>query len=318
MVVQLTGAQCPAGAGDRADGIAGHHPPAPRLDRSRFARCRLPPVRRRTPQALAVPRRHGGNRRGACHAPVRQHRSRRSVDPSTGLHDRGRSHVDHATWILQSSRWHHRPPDRVCGADHDGAAARTADLAVVSPPEGVVGRGGVDRNRRAISISRTAFLGVAIGLALILLYWGARRLRDTGVAIVALSTVDSWRSRGCSGPWRSISASAAVEIRVSRHARATTPVAPFVDHSPIWGRGVGTFISPQYRILDNQYLMSVIDTGVLGFVTRSCRCSSSRSSTARNAWSDARAAGDDRFRDIARGLFAAAVVAAVCLATFER
>jgi O-antigen ligase len=168
-----------------------------------------------------------------------------------------------------------------------------------------------------ISISRTAFLGAAVGLALILPYWDARRLRDTGVAIVALAAVVFVAVPGLLGTLAQyLGLRGGGDTSLATRTGDYAAVAPFVDHSPIWGRGVGTFIPPQYRILDNQYLMSLIDTGVLGFIAIVSLflipifC-------ARDAWSHARAAGDDRLRDTARGLFAAAVVAAVCLATFD-
>jgi hypothetical protein len=168
-----------------------------------------------------------------------------------------------------------------------------------------------------ISISRTAFLGVAIGLALLLPHWGARRLRDTGVAIVGLAAFVFVAVPGLLGTVAQyLGLRSGGDTSLATRTGDYAAVAPFVEHSPIWGRGVGTFIPPQYRILDNQYLMSLIDTGVLGFIALVALflipifC-------ARDAWSHARAAGDDCFRDIARGLFAAVVVAAVCLATFD-
>jgi O-antigen ligase len=36
--------------------------------------------------------------------------------------------------------------------------------------------------------------------------------------------------------------------------------------NPMLGRGFGTFL-PEYRILDNQYLVTLIDMGILGLVT---------------------------------------------------
>jgi O-antigen ligase len=37
----------------------------------------------------------------------------------------------------------------------------------------------------------------------------------------------------------------------------------FIERAPIFGRGFQTFL-PEYRILDNQYLLSVIETGLVG------------------------------------------------------
>ena len=39
--------------------------------------------------------------------------------------------------------------------------------------------------------------------------------------------------------------------------------AQFIERSPVFGRGLSTFL-PSYRILDNQYLGLLIETGVVG------------------------------------------------------
>src|SRR4029077_18881039 len=43
-------------------------------------------------------------------------------------------------------------------------------------------------------------------------------------------------------------------------------VAPFLRHSPWVGRGPGTFAPPKFDMLDNQYLGTLIEMGIIGLV----------------------------------------------------
>ena len=42
-------------------------------------------------------------------------------------------------------------------------------------------------------------------------------------------------------------------------------ITPFIRHSPLIGRGQGTFL-PKFRVLDNQWLGTLIGAGVVGAV----------------------------------------------------
>ena len=50
-----------------------------------------------------------------------------------------------------------------------------------------------------------------------------------------------------------------------RHAlpECINAAGDFVSRAPLFGRGFSTFL-PSYRILDNQYLMTILDTGFVG------------------------------------------------------
>ena len=57
------------------------------------------------------------------------------------------------------------------------------------------------------------------------------------------------------------SGDASISSRVDSFAVA----ASYFGRTPILGRGFGTFL-PRYRIFDNQYLLGLVETGVLGFI----------------------------------------------------
>jgi O-antigen ligase len=46
----------------------------------------------------------------------------------------------------------------------------------------------------------------------------------------------------------------------------TTVAGEFAKH-PILGRGLGTWYAPKHQVFDNQYLLSLVEVGVLGLVT---------------------------------------------------
>ena len=58
------------------------------------------------------------------------------------------------------------------------------------------------------------------------------------------------------------SADSSIATRTSDYAA----VAPYLRESPFIGHGPGTFL-PRLRILDNQYLLTLIETGIVGLIT---------------------------------------------------
>jgi O-antigen ligase len=86
----------------------------------------------------------------------------------------------------------------------------------------------------------------------------------------------------------------------------------FVEQAPISGRGFGTFL-PSYHILDNQYLMTAIEAGLLG-VTALVLLLLTGVFTARGV---RRRIKDPDARDLAQCLAASAAVAVCTFATYD-
>lgn len=116
-----------------------------------------------------------------------------------------------------------------------------------------------------LSISRSAIVGAVVVLLMLAPTWSpsARRWALAGLTTLAaalfvlvpgfLGTI----TRLFTGITRDSSALS----RTDSYALAWD----FVERAPITGRGFLTFL-PQYRILDNQYLGMLIDTGILGLL----------------------------------------------------
>jgi O-antigen ligase len=116
-----------------------------------------------------------------------------------------------------------------------------------------------------IAISRSALL---VTLAVFVVFWlgesGAVRIRAIAVLAVmgafVFATIPGLIGTlaGFVGMGNSDSS---ISTRTSDYAAA----APYIRHALLTGRGPGTFL-PRYFILDNQYLMSLIEVGLIGVV----------------------------------------------------
>jgi polysaccharide biosynthesis protein PslJ len=94
---------------------------------------------------------------------------------------------------------------------------------------------------------------------------------------------------------------------------AYAAAAPFISQHPWFGRGFQTFFPQTYFFVDNQYLTSLIETGIVGLLTLLALLATGwfTARSARLAFTDARS------RDLAQCLAASVVAAAVSFATFD-
>ncbi len=164
-----------------------------------------------------------------------------------------------------------------------------------------------------ISISRSGFVGVAVGLAVLFVSWPARRRVRVLVAIAALAVAIFVVVPGLLGTLGGYFTVGRSDNSITGRTDDYAVVAPLIDESPIIGRGAGTFTPPTYRILDNQYLLALVETGVVGVVAL-LAFFLVPALAARDAWIRSR---DPRLRDLARALFAAALVAMISAVTFD-
>ena len=114
------------------------------------------------------------------------------------------------------------------------------------------------------TLSRTGFLAAAIAILAIIpaLPW---RIRANVLVVLVFGTAAFVVVRpGLLGTIRSLFLGAS-DTPASRAARTTTPrLALFFSERPWFGRGTGTFVPSAYRILDNQWLGTLITNGLLG------------------------------------------------------
>ncbi|KQR00313.1 hypothetical protein ASF72_15775 [Arthrobacter sp. Leaf141] len=118
----------------------------------------------------------------------------------------------------------------------------------------------------ALSVSRSTFIGVAVVLIVLLPSWSRTlRLRAllvfmfAGVAVYFLVPGMVGTVRGL---FEGLSGDSSTQSRTDSYG----VVLELAIRNGILGRGFGTFL-PKYRILDNEYLLMLIDSGFLGLFT---------------------------------------------------
>jgi O-antigen ligase len=116
-----------------------------------------------------------------------------------------------------------------------------------------------------VAVSRSAVLGAAVAFALMLPTMSPRARRGAVVAALGMVALVYVAVPGMLGTllrlFTGIGTDASAESRTSSYGLALE----FVSHSPVVGRGFGTFL-PEYRILDNQFLLTTIEMGVVGLL----------------------------------------------------
>ena len=163
-----------------------------------------------------------------------------------------------------------------------------------------------------LSGSRSAFLCAIVGLLLLSFVWPLR-VKVIGLVTVAVMigfvilTVP-----GMTGTVLKLFTGVGSDDSVASRTGSYPLVGQFTERQPLFGRGYSTFL-PSYRILDNQYLLLLIEVGTVGLVAfffvliAAMQC-------ARNC----RKYGDNLFiREQGQAYLAAIAAAAVGLATFD-
>ena len=117
----------------------------------------------------------------------------------------------------------------------------------------------------SLSSSRSTVVGVVIGVAV--LFPALNRVQRIigGIAAAVLGVFVFVTVPGMVGTITGLfggvtSGDSSIASRVDSFAVA----ARYFSRTPILGRGFGTFL-PRYRIFDNQYLLEIVEMGVLGF-----------------------------------------------------
>ena len=163
-----------------------------------------------------------------------------------------------------------------------------------------------------ISISRSALLAAIVGMLVLLPSWPRSKRRPAYGLMVLLGLTVYVAIPGLLGAIRGLF----LGIQDDSSARSRTDsyaiVWEFVKRAPFFGRGPGTFL-PSYRILDNQYLGTLIETGLLGLVALLAllvvAVVGARRVRARSV--------DPATRDLAQSLAAGVAAGGVTFATFD-
>ncbi len=115
----------------------------------------------------------------------------------------------------------------------------------------------------AVSLSRSAIIGAVVGTLVVMAGWTTRAKLTAMVSMPVIAALLFLSVPGLlgaiAGMFTGLGGDDSARSRVDSY-----PVAfDFVGQYPWFGRGFGTFL-PTYRILDNQWLLALIELGVIG------------------------------------------------------
>ncbi|MGQ0576508.1 MAG: O-antigen ligase family protein [Pseudonocardia sp.] len=115
------------------------------------------------------------------------------------------------------------------------------------------------------SVSRTAVLGLVVAGAVLMVGWSARRRVHAAVAVAGALVASKLAFPGLLGIFYGLFAYATADNSTQYRTHDYPIVIAEVKRNVLLGHGLGTWYAPKYQILDNQYLMALVETGVLGF-----------------------------------------------------
>jgi polysaccharide biosynthesis protein PslJ len=165
-----------------------------------------------------------------------------------------------------------------------------------------------------LTVSRSAILGIVVAVIVLLPTWPKFDRRVAYVAIFVFIAGASVAIHGLLSTFLNIfSNSGSAQASTQSRTNAFSSAGPYIAQHPWFGRGYGTFLPQTYFFTDDQYLNSIIVTGVVGllalfalFVTGWMLARNTRRLTA-----------DPETRDLAQCFAASIAVAAVSFATYD-
>jgi len=116
-----------------------------------------------------------------------------------------------------------------------------------------------------LSGSRSSIIGLLVGVAVLVPTWSRREAITLGAAAIGFVGVTYVVAPRVINNFRYLFISAGDDPSSDSRTGSLGIVAEFFARAPFFGRGFGTFL-PQYQILDNQYLLLVLEVGIVGAV----------------------------------------------------
>jgi polysaccharide biosynthesis protein PslJ len=115
-----------------------------------------------------------------------------------------------------------------------------------------------------MGVSRSGLLGLVVGLGVLALGWSWRRRLN--VAVAALVFLGGMRLAvpGLLGTLKNLVLDAGDDPSIQGRLNDMAAVGKMLSESPVFGRGVGTFNSVEYFVLDNEYYRTSLEAGVVG------------------------------------------------------
>lgn len=164
-----------------------------------------------------------------------------------------------------------------------------------------------------MTVSRSAIVGLGVVGVVLIPTW-TKRERRRAYLVVSAAPVMVWLAKpSMLGGFAGLFSQLGTDSSSMSRTDAYTAAVPFITGHPWLGQGFQTFFPQTYFFVDNEYLTSLIETGVIGLITLMALFVTGWW-TARSA---RRAAADARTRDLAQCLAASVAAGALSFATFD-
>jgi O-antigen ligase len=163
-----------------------------------------------------------------------------------------------------------------------------------------------------VTNSRSAYIGALLCLVVLALGWPGARRRVLLVFLLGLGVVVFAAVPGLIGSIRGLFLNSANDPSIESRTASYGIAAAFIEKSPFFGRGLGTFL-PKYRIFDNEYLLLLVTVGVVGTVAFVVLSGTAVTTLLRAR----RRSTDAATRDLALSIIAAVAIGTVSLAMFD-
>ena len=115
-----------------------------------------------------------------------------------------------------------------------------------------------------LSVSRSGIIATTSAMLVLMGVWSVRRRVQVavsgGFAVVAFGAAIPGLLGTIRGLFTNIGQDTSIDARTADYEIAYD----FIEQAPFFGRGLGTFTADQYLVLDNQYLLTTIESGVVG------------------------------------------------------
>jgi hypothetical protein len=164
-----------------------------------------------------------------------------------------------------------------------------------------------------VAVSRSAVLGAVVALVVIIAGLEPK-LRPRALGAVAAFVLAIYvTTPGLLGTLRNLFLNAGEDTSVTSRTSDYEIMGEYVRQSPVIGRGPGTFLPTSYLFLDNQYLLTVVELGLLGLLVMT-----SYLLAAAFLGRGARHRSEDpAIRDLGQAMAATSLVSAVTAFTFD-
>ena len=117
-----------------------------------------------------------------------------------------------------------------------------------------------------MTVSRSGFVGAVVVLAVLLPSWPRARQYRMLLGIVVYLMAMRALFPGLLGTIKSLFLNMGNDPSTQSREQDYTFVADFFGQSPWTGRGFGTFIPTRYDFIDNQYLVTLVEVGIVGLI----------------------------------------------------